>query len=1065
LSAPSVPVEKRHDSPRFWTKSVAIPRWIPVSIAVIALIATLTWRRDGRGQLASVESLLAQAYTKDRPMAMRIPRARYVALVHEKGAAETSRRVQRSARPPELIQAEGIISRQLEDHPGDHEWLLVQGRAYLLEGDYEASITIFRQILDSYPTSTSALTDMASAYFERNRAGDSGMAVELLGRALAKQPDDPIIIFNRAVACERAELYVQAVDDWEHYLKIDPQGPWADEARENLQRLKEKPQKTKEHSLLLPEEFNLEIEQDYPASSVRNVDPPESYLTVAIAEWLPLAFAPVKTARSGEAKKAVLTLGRLLREINGDNWIDSLVAKTQSRSFSRAVKALSLAVRANSVGDFSSGVRHAQTAQRLFRLDTNDAGESRALIEEIYSLHLSDRANDCLTKVPDLSSRLVGHAYRWVEIQLLLEHGVCRNMTGDIGSAERLFSAAWQKSDASGYASLAMRAAGFLAFIYWEEGRLQEAWQQSQSGLLVFWSRSLEPMTGYNLYSCMDLIADSEEKPYLDLAITKQALSLLSNSSDLLLIAEEHQRLARAALRVRDVGLAESHFADASRLLTLAPRTEATENYRIAADIETARLEAQQGRPIVALERLRVVYPHLKRISNRYVTAGYYQLYGDLQTRLGHLQEAETALRLAIDIAEKELASLHSTQERMSWARHTAPVYESMAELQLRQKDDAGALKTLEWHRGATSRPLARRVYRGKEVADELSQPTQLNEARSSSRGGQSEVVLVYALVQGDLVIWVHDASGILARRVEDATANIRDLAARFQEACANPTSSLAVTQGLARRLYELLILPIADRLPDKATVFVETDDTLAAVPFQALIDRNNHYLNERNSIVYIPSIQTFHALHAKASDLNAGLRALVVASVDGDSSRRLPPLIDSEREAERVVSKFPKSRFLRGQDLSIQRLRREVASVEVFHFSGHTTKEIGRPALVLDNGLELLDSAALSSMDLKALRLAVLSACATEAGNAGTVRDWESLARIYVRAGVPHVVASRWNVESRSSELLMNYFYDSVLSGQSVGQALSVAELKLRRDPKFAHPYYWAGFDAFGLN
>ena len=76
---------------------------------------------------------------------------------------------------------------------------------------------------------------------------------------------------------------------------------------------------------------------------------------------------------------------------------------------------------------------------------------------------------------------------------------------------------------------------------------------------------------------------------------------------------------------------------------------------------------------------------------------------------------------------------------------------------------------------------------------------------------------------------------------------------------------------------------------------------------------------------------------------------------------------------------------------------------------------------------------------------------------------DWGSLARGFLRAGVPDVVASRWNVDSESTRLLMGTFYDALLSGQSVVRALAYAESQLQQHQTTQHPYYWAAFDALG--
>jgi len=59
--------------------------------------------------------------------------------------------------------------------------------------------------------------------------------------------------------------------------------------------------------------------------------------------------------------------------------------------------------------------------------------------------------------------------------------------------------------------------------------------------------------------------------------------------------------------------------------------------------------------------------------------------------------------------------------------------------------------------------------------------------------------------------------------------------------------------------------------------------------------------------------------------------------------------------------------------------------------------------------------------------------------------------------------VATRWNVDSTSTVSLMELFYERLLAGASVPQALASAEAALRQ--KTPHPYYWAAFDAFGKN
>jgi CHAT domain-containing protein len=149
--------------------------------------------------------------------------------------------------------------------------------------------------------------------------------------------------------------------------------------------------------------------------------------------------------------------------------------------------------------------------------------------------------------------------------------------------------------------------------------------------------------------------------------------------------------------------------------------------------------------------------------------------------------------------------------------------------------------------------------------------------------------------------------------------------------------------------------------------------------------------------------------------------------------------------------------------------VKRELATVQIFHFAGHALSTAGDVALVLaPNTADNLPSDTLGTEDLEAsylqkLRLVVLSACGTQNSPGELSADPSNLAFVFLRAGVPHVIATRWDVDSASARLLMDYFYDQLLLGASVPEALRTASMKLRKEAGRDHPYYWAAFESFG--
>jgi tetratricopeptide (TPR) repeat protein len=235
LGATTQPAVLPRPARRRW---FALPAWsyAAAAVAAVAVVAVILWRVQPGGP-DKAERLLAQAYTEQRTLELRFRGAGHAPVRLQRGRS-------RENRPAALPEAEALISRRLAASPNDPAWVAAQARFDLLQWNYEAAIQGLQRALALQPGSPDMLTDLASAYFERAEAvglaGDYGSAVEYLGQALAKRPGDPVVLFNRAIALERMHQYQQALQAWEAYLKVDPQGDWAGEARQRLQDLRQK---------------------------------------------------------------------------------------------------------------------------------------------------------------------------------------------------------------------------------------------------------------------------------------------------------------------------------------------------------------------------------------------------------------------------------------------------------------------------------------------------------------------------------------------------------------------------------------------------------------------------------------------------------------------------------------------------------------------------------------------------------------------------------------------------------------------------------------------------------
>ena len=106
-----------------------------------------------------------------------------------------------------------------------------------------------------------------------------------------------------------------------------------------------------------------------------------------------------------------------------------------------------------------------------------------------------------------------------------------------------------------------------------------------------------------------------------------------------------------------------------------------------------------------------------------------------------------------------------------------------------------------------------------------------------------------------------------------------------------------------------------------------------------------------------------------------------------------------------------------------------------------------------------LLTAEEISKLDLSHTKLVVLSACSSGMGQMDEVDGVIGLQHAFKRAGVQTLVMSLWPVPDETTQLLMQYFYTNLMTGENCHQALSHAMQTLRHDPRYDKPHYWAGF------
>jgi CHAT domain-containing protein/tetratricopeptide (TPR) repeat protein len=990
-------------------------------------------------------ALLAQAYTEQRDLELRIAGARYAPMNQQRAG-----RPSRFNRPADLLKAESDLAAAIQRHPDDPSLLAAQARADLLEWDYEAAIQTLKRVEESQPDSASLLTDLASAHFERaeaeGRAIDYGTAIELLGKALDQNPNDPVALYNRAVCYEKMFMYHQATEDWRRYLQIDPKGDWSAAARQHLDAVEEKlkahdagvSRRSSDPAVFVSQAL---VESGRPATESGNqIDGAiEDYLDLAITVWLPQAFPSETTGTPGsvQARRALRILAGQLSARHHDLWLKDMLLPQNPHAFALGVAALSRDVKANQAGEPSEARKEAVTAAGLFQFAGSKAGELRSRVEEVYALQRSLHARPCLDSARLLEPALSERRYSWSQSQVALESGICEIMLGELGKAGEAVDRAVALASSSHYGVLYLRGVGSAAAVETNMGDVAGAWSRDQAGLARYWTGFYPPIRAYQFYSDLAYCAEDQRRWALAAMLWRESVALIGATPNRSGEALARYRLATTEDLAGMGSKAREEFLECERLYSALPQSGTIQTYRFYDGVSLATLEAGQGDAAGSLARLQSLRAELPQIGDAVVALEYYQTLGELHLKRGEDKDAEIALRAAIWLSELAGSCLETNRDRSLLNRARERAYRDLVRLRLRH-DATAAVEIWQWYRSAELRTTpAPGVKTGISYA-QLDAGPAMPPARlvsTSLSWLEHETVLSYAEFPEGTAIWVFDNRGVSTRWTAVSSVEVDQVASRFVALCADRSSDLSALRREGSQLYRWLIAPVEDRLVTGRTLVIEADDSVARVPLGVLDDGSGRYLDERFRIVDSPGIG-YARRPGFEPEFSTSCRVLAVVqpTLSGSMAEKFPALPDAAREGKFVSSLFPNAILLDGPEALPESVQRELPRAAIFHFAGHSFVSADRAGLLLaahggapEESAERFDSvleiSRLRPADVSQCQLAVFSACAISSVSEDIIGGPESLVRGFLRFGVPRVITTRWNVDSAATADLMEAF------------------------------------------
>ncbi|MCC6348514.1 MAG: CHAT domain-containing protein [Candidatus Eisenbacteria bacterium] len=312
------------------------------------------------------------------------------------------------------------------------------------------------------------------------------------------------------------------------------------------------------------------------------------------------------------------------------------------------------------------------------------------------------------------------------------------------------------------------------------------------------------------------------------------------------------------------------------------------------------------------------------------------------------------------------------------------------------------------------------------------------------------------------------------------------------------PLRSKAAPDSFELRLNALwrTLVPEALRRPLRAarTAVVVPDGALQLVAFEALVTEprgrakaTRYWLDDGPAIAYGPSAASLLslALRPRAANAPAAGRAPVfsVSNVAFASpairGRTWSPLPGTALESRSIEEAFGPGQVetLSGSEAREPAVRAGLAGRRYVHLATHGFTDVSPERLLA--GLVLApppspprdsdDDGLLELFEIHRLslgcELAMLSACETARGPRVAGEGSFALSRAFLAAGARRVVASLWAVDDRAAPVVVRRLFDAVAAADRAGRpcdyaaALREAKRALRRDPRWADPFYWAPF------
>lgn len=659
-----------------------------------------------------------------------------------------------------------------------------------------------------------------------------------------------------------------------------------------------------------------------------------------------------------------------------------------------------------------------------------------------------------------------------LESSLLLGLAQANVAQGNLAAALNHYQQSLDITQANGAIGLQARAFSGIGEIYLKQSQPQKALPLLQQAL------DIQQQVGarQNAAETLNIIGQAQRnQPQLAQASLQQSLAIAQQIGDrpteakalgqlAALYQQQNQPEIAIALYKQSVNTYEtvrSGLTQLDRGLQQSYADSIADPYRTLAELLLQQNRILEAQRVLDLLKIQELDDYLRNVRS-----------GSNSPGIPTLEPEKLLLSGIHDILEKTvpIGEELSRLRQIAADRRTAPEKQRIAQLEQLQRQI-----TNDFNAFVLSKPVQdliaqlRPETRDPDFADEMSRLLSIQPTLAAL---DQNAVLIYPLILPDrielILTTANPKTPPRRKTIAVSETELRQTIVEFRQSLQSLSRN---PRPPAQKLYEWLIKPIEADLQQVGakTIIYAPDGILRYVPLGALHD-GDRWLTETYAInnITATSLTNWQSPAQRQPNVLAGAFGSQKTEVPvGEERFSFGGLPNAKLEIDNLGELMPKTVKLLGQTFNPQNTLSQIPDHNILHLATHGAIVLGRPeqSFILFGNGQAVTIREVQDWNLNDVDLVVLSACETAlSGQLGKGEEILGLGYQMQRAGAKATIASLWQVNDSSTQVLMTDLYRGLTQGMTKAEAIQAAQVKmLDANAEFTHPYYWAPFILIG--